>query len=89
MEHRVTTYHGHHLYRVHVPVGDNGRDVLFQFRHVSREHLLPCETDKIFTYAIGELDKIYTNYGRFALEDAVSNLFVSYGFERVTDADMD
>lgn len=89
MKHRVTTYCGHHLYNVHVPVGDSGQAVLFQFRHVSREHLLSCDTDKIFTYAINELNKIYTNYGRFALEDAVSNLFASYGFERVTDNNAD
>ena len=89
MEHRITTYQGHHLYEVHVPVGDNGQDILFRFRHVSRKHLLPCETDKIFVCAMAELDKIYKNYGRFAQEDAVSNLFASYGFERLINTDID
>ena len=88
MEHRVTTYHGYHLYKVHVPVGDNGRDILFQFLHTSRKNLSPCETDKIFIYAMAELNKIYKNYGRFAQEDAVSNLFESYGFERLMDTDL-
>lgn len=88
MEHRVTTYHGHHLYKVYVSVGDNGRDIIFQFLHTSRKNLSPYETDRIFVCAMAELDKIYTNYGRFAQEDAVSNLFESYGFERLMDTDL-
>ena len=87
MEHRVTTYHGHHLYKVYASVGDNGQDIMFQFLHTSRKNLSPYETDRVC--AMEALDKIYTNYGRFAQEDAVSNLFESYGFERLMNTDVD
>ena len=72
-----------HRYCVSVSVGSSSYNTVLTFKHISCDGMFSYETDAVFEFAMKELEKIYTKYGRFAEESAVIHLFESYGFESV------
>lgn len=68
-------------YFIRINIGDTKRTVKFYF--VAKDQALSFDKqDEMFHEAVTELNHIYKDYGRFATQVGVENLFDKYGFER-------
>ena len=68
-------------YTIQIANGDANTISRYYFVHKDWKNISKEESDAAFDSAVKELNHIYSEYGRFATQTAILNLFHKFEFE--------